>query len=84
MKDSERYETDLSVSILDNFRSTGSVGINSLKAEKAVFTLEGKKIMRVKYRRNTGSQFEIQTKRLRNLSKKSYILIKFCVWPVTS
>ena len=61
-KDSERYETDLSVSILDNFRSTGSVGINSLKAEKAVFTLEGKKIMRVKYRRNTGSQFEIQTK----------------------
>ena len=42
MKDEMKFH--LRVSILESFRSTGSVGISSLRAEKAVLTLR----MRVK------------------------------------
>ena len=38
--------SDLRVSILESFRSTGSVGIRSLRAEKAVFTLQIKLVLR--------------------------------------
>ena len=36
----EMKDDNLRVSILESFRSTGSVGISSLRAEKAVFTLK--------------------------------------------
>ena len=36
----EMKDENLRVSILESFRSTGSVGISSLRAEKAVFTLK--------------------------------------------
>ena len=38
--------SDLRVSILESLRSTGSVGIRSLRAEKAVFTLQIKLVSR--------------------------------------